>query len=469
MGKTYSTVNITGAGTVAVTGANTYTNFTRTGTALKTDGVTFAATNTVTGTLTLGGNSTQGVNRLQVSSSVVGTQRTINCTGAAVVISGDVCFQDIDITGSPSWSNAGSAYVGDALGNGTLITTNRTTPATQTATGTASFTWSTHGWTSRVPLPQDNVSIPNAFVAGRTVTADMPCLGADISFAGCTGSPTWSVSVVASMFGSLTLATGVAPSATNTLSLSGRSSHTITSAGATFTQGITIAAPSGTYTLSDAFTDSRNSSAALFVTMGTFVDAGFSVSLTSTLASGFTISGGTLTKTGAWSFAGTNTATFWTASGGTVTDSGSITLSAASANTRTFAGGGKTYGALIYTVSASSGALVITGANTFATLTVTNNTTAKTLTLPSSTTTTITSALNLSGGTAKVILGASTPGTFHTLSAGGGVTVTSDSASISDSHASGGASFRTTHSTDAGGNTGWTFAGGGGLALLGVG
>lgn len=50
-----------------------------------------------------------------------------------------------------------------------------TTAATQTANGTTSFSWSTAArWTSRVPLPQDNVVINNAFGTSQTVTQDMP-------------------------------------------------------------------------------------------------------------------------------------------------------------------------------------------------------------------------------------------------------------------------------------------------------
>lgn len=450
-------MNAVGVANMTTSGC-TFVNVTRTGTAAKTDGLTFssATATIVTGTLTYAGNTVQGTNRLLVSSSTVGTQRTINCTGAAIVISGDVDFMDITHSGSPSWTNAGSAFVGDCGGNGTLITTNRTTPATQTATGTASFTWSTHGWTSRVPLPQDTVLIPNAFVAGRTITADMPRLGGSIDFSGCTGSPTWTNTVAQSIFGSLTLASGVTPSGANTLTLGGRTSQTITSAGATFTQAVVINAPSGTYTLQDAFIGSR-ANVALQVTLGTLVDNGQSVTLNAATGAGqFTMTNGTLTKTGAWSLGCTSAAIFWQVTGGTLTDSGSITLSAASTNTRTFAGGGKTYGTLTYTVAGSTGQLTISGSNTYSTINFSDVTNARTLAFTAGATTTITGAFNVNGTVGKLMTVTTASATTHSLVKSGGA-VAVNYVSVSNSLASGAPFFAGTHSTDGGGNTGWTF------------
>src|SRR3989344_2926234 len=111
----------TGSGTFTFnSSAITMANFTRTGTAVKTDGLRLASganALTVTGTLTLGGNTTQGGNRLLVDTGTSGTQRSF--TAAAYVITGDVDFMDINLaySGGASWTNAGSAYIGDALGN----------------------------------------------------------------------------------------------------------------------------------------------------------------------------------------------------------------------------------------------------------------------------------------------------------------------------------------------------------------
>src|SRR3989338_2828943 len=289
-------------------GGTTFANIPRAGAANKTDSVSLAGNIICTGTCTLGGNSTQGVNRMLILSNTVGTQRTI--TAAAYVITGDVNFMDINLaySGGASWTNVGSAYIGDALGNAGAVTTNATVSATQTATGTASFTWSTHGWTSRVPLPQDDVVINNAFVAGQTVTIDMPRLGRNITWTGATGAPTWNGSTACVMYGNLTMAVGVLTSGGATsLELRGRGTHTITTTGCTMRQ-IAIWGPGGTYTLQDGLT--LSSTNRLWVLAGTFNANGFNIA-----AQGFEIAGST-TRTvnmcsGTWTVL--STGTMWNA------------------------------------------------------------------------------------------------------------------------------------------------------------
>lgn len=447
-------VSFTGSGTPSIGNINTFVNLTRTGTAVKTDGLQINANQTVTGTLTMGGNTTRGVNRLLVNSQTATAIRTITMTGAAVVISGDVDFQNLTISGSPSWTNAGSAYVGDGYGNSSLITTNRTTPATQTATGTSSFTWSTHGWTSRVPLPQDNVSIPNAFAASQTVTLDMPRAGATIDFTGATGSPVFATTVATSIYGSFKFVSGMTASGTNTLNFLGQSTHTITSAGVTFTQPFAFNGPGGTYTLQDNFTCSRSALPCVTVTSGTLADNGKTVTL-SAATSGLSIgTNGTLDFTGSWNIADTAAGNFWSSSGSVTSGTGTITLTAASANSRTFGGGGNTYGTLTYTVAGSTGALVIGNSNTFNTLNFSDATNARTLTFNASTTNTFT-RFNVIGTAGKLMtINSATPGTAATISSAASVGI--DYVSIQDSTASGGTPFYAgSHSTLVSNTTNW--------------
>lgn len=460
----FATVVISGFGSAQITSTGSFVNLTFTGgnSLVAQMSLNNNAGFTVTGTLTVGGSTTQGAKRLRLLNATVGTTYTITMTGAAVVIAGDINFQDITLSGSPSWTNSGARFVGDCGGNNSLITTNRTTPATQTATGTASFTWSTHGWTSRVPLPQDNVVINNAFIAGRTITVDMPQLGASIDFTGCTGSPTVSFSVNnQQIFGSLTFVTGVTPSGANTLVFAGRGSFTVTSAGATFTQQWQLQAPTGTYTLQDAFICSRSVANSLNLTNGTFVDNGQTVSISGASGSLNLTVNGVLTKTGAWSIAATAAATFWSVvSTATFSDTSTITLTATTSNTRTFAGGGKTYGTLTYTVAGSTGQLTLTGSNTFGTVNFSDITNARSLAFTNGTTTTITGALNVNGTSGKLMSMVSTsPGTAWNLSGTfvniGNVQV--NFCTITDSHASGGATWSAFSSTNGGGNTGWNF------------
>lgn len=444
----------------SMTASGSFVNLTITGAAQKSSQLSInLGAFSVTGTLTVGGNTTQGVNRLVLQSNAVGTQRVITMTGAAVVISGDVNFQDIDFSGTPSWTNSGAKFIGDCGGNGSIITSNRTTPATQTATGTASFTWSTHGWTSRVPLPQDNVVINNAFVAGRTITVDMPQLGANVDFTGGSGSPILALNVNnQQIFGSLTLVAGVAPSGANTFVLAGRTSCTITSAGATFTQQIQLNAPSGTYTLQDAFVCNRSVANSLNITNGTWADNGQTVSLSGASGSLNLTVLGTVTKSGAWSIAATAAATFWSVNASaSYTDSGSIALTATSASTRTFAGGGKSYGTFTHTVAGSTGQLTITGSNTF---TVAFNfsdvTNARTLQFTAGTTTTFSTSLGFNvQGTSGKLMTVNSSGAAYTLSFTGRAecsfvnitssTVTQDRAAFAY------------NSTDGGTNTRWYF------------
>jgi hypothetical protein len=372
----------------------TLANYTRTGTAVKTDGVSIAFNGvTITGTLTLGGNTTQGVNRLLVQGGTLGTQSVITATGAAVVISGDVDFMDIAITGSPSWTNTGSKWVGDALGNGSLITTNRTPPSTRYkiaggAWGTSSVWSASSGGVTdnRVPLPQDNVVFDSSS-GGGTHTIDMPRIGADITcVSGFVGTITRAQSQ--SQYGSLTLCTGMTfTSISNgTWTFAGRSSnHTITMAGLTFDTRLgnpgtmSFAGPGGKYTLQDALQvtplgATTGAAPALGVIAGELDTAGFPVTLGSNstqVAVSNALATLTLGSSTVTIYTTTASATFWNVTAGTVNAaSATIVLAGASAGTRTFVGGGKTYGTLRYTVADSPGALAITGANTFGTLEV---------------------------------------------------------------------------------------------------
>jgi hypothetical protein len=349
-------------------------NFTRTGTAVKTDGLTVGLAGiTVTGTLTLGGNTTQGVNRLFVVSGTVGTRSTIIATSAAVVISGDVDFMDIEISGTPSWTNTGSKYIGDALGNGTFIVSNRTAPSTRYKIAGGAFStanvWaaSSGGSTdNRVPLPQDNVVLDANSGAG-THTTDMPRTGANFTeVTGFVGTVSQSATII---YGSLTLVSGSTVSGSGTQTLAGRGSHTINLAGKQPNTVYFVTAPSGTYTLAaDLFL-----TAAFTHNFGGLDFAGFNVTVdsfsgTSSNIRSLTLGTGTVTLrvNGATTFWNMGVTTGLTFSGASAT----IVLGLASVNARTFSGGGLTYGTLRYVIADSPGALLITGANTFGTLEV---------------------------------------------------------------------------------------------------
>src|SRR3989338_8126211 len=455
-----------GAARIGGGAGNVFANVTRTGTAAKTDSFLLNATLSVTGTMTLGGNTTQGVNRLLVQGLTVGSQATI--TAAAYVINGDVDFMDInlDYSGGASWTNSGAAFIGDALGNAGAGTTNATVSATQTATGAASFTWSTHGWTSRVPLPQDDVVINNAFVAGRTVTADMPRLGRSIDCSGCTGNPAFNLTLQVEIYGGLIFASGMTFTGNQVLVFIGRSSYNINPNGVTFPQtsaNISFSGPGSTYTLlGNLVTGSPGGGAQFIIGRGIFDANGFNVTCDKVISSS---AGSPITRqiaigSGTWTLRGTsNVWDIQNTTGLTITGGGTINITDTSATAKTFAGAGFSYGTLRHTATGTA-ALTITGNNTFPALDL-ECTTARTITFPAGGTQTITGTLTLLGAAGQLLsLRSSSTGTKWYINA---ATTSAQYCDVKDSTATGTGTpiDNSTGGVDSGNNIGWLFVAGG--------
>ncbi len=446
-GLTYGTVNLAQtSGTLTVNGANSYGTLTLTGPASKTAIFSMAADQTVSGTFTVNGNSV--TNRVKLQSSVEGTARTIT---AATVAASHVDIQDITGAGAGSWNlSAITGNSGDCGGNSGITFT---TAATQTATGTASFSWSTHGWTSRVPLPQDDVIVNNAFIAGRTVTTDMPRWGKNITF-GCTGSPALSNSIAGTIYGSLDL-TGVASTAGGgTLVFESSGSSSITTVGLSIPWSFTFNRPGNTYTLQDAL----SMTVGITLNYGTFDANDFNVTAT------FFSSNNSDTRilnmgNGTWTL--TNTGSIWTTAvitGFTLNPEGStIVVNNATATSKTFAGGGLTYNNL--TVSGDN--VIISGANTFNTLAVNTAGLANGLKLTVSIIQTITSLTTNGsvGNLAKLV--STTGGTQATIKKAASGVIVTDYMSIQDIALSTVNSpnwYAGANSTNVSGNTNITFA-----------
>lgn len=156
------------------TGTGTVANITYNGGAIKTGVLTFRPAITITGTLTVNGNSAE--NRVLICADQLASQ-TIT---AANVSFSNVDFGGITAAGAANWDlSAITGGSGDCYTN-TGITFTPSAP--QAANGTTSFNWSDASrWTSRVPLPQDDVTIANAFSASQTIGMDMPRIGRDIT------------------------------------------------------------------------------------------------------------------------------------------------------------------------------------------------------------------------------------------------------------------------------------------------
>ena len=182
-------------------------------TAVKTNAITLSADfapNAGASTITIAGNSV--TNRILVQSSVLGTARTIT---AAVAVPSNCDFMDIIGAGAATWSGTS---LGDCLGNSGITFTPAATQYYQTA---VSASWSDAtkwflgsngtGGAGRVPLPQDNVVFDQYSVtaSGKTITADMPRMGKDITWMGVANAPTYTIGGNFWIFGSVTLSSSM--------------------------------------------------------------------------------------------------------------------------------------------------------------------------------------------------------------------------------------------------------------------
>lgn len=441
----------TTSSSVRVTGINTFGALTIAGGVASGAACNFdPGTTTITGALTFTSNSV--TNRLHLSCQTLGSTATLSA--GSLVCTNAINFADITGSGAATWTTgaSGATYFGDGLGNSGITFT---TSATQTWSGTSGGTWAGNAWSSRMPLPQDDVVINAAFAAGQTIDTGQFWLGRNISWAGATGAPTWNFSTQNVIFGSVVLIAGMILSGTNVLTLAGRSSFTLTNAGLTYAQSVNLNAFGGTYTQQDTF----SSAGALTINNGSWVANNQNVNIFNLVSSATTtrsldMGNGTwnISQTGALNIVNM-VSTGMTFSGASAT----IVVSSISTNTRTFIGGGLSYGTLTYTIAGSTGTLVVTGSNTFGTLNFSDITNARILQFTAGTTTTITGSFNVHGTAGKLMSIQSVTAATHTLAKATG-TVPSDYLNLTNSLAGGGAAwYAGANSTDNGGNTGWIF------------
>lgn len=248
--------------TITITGANTFNDLsfaTPTGSYLK--GVIFSGNQTINGTLTAQSGNTDPTKRILFASDVVGTQRTI--TAAAIDIQ---CadFRDINAAGAATWNDSTrSKYWGDCLGN-TGITFNAGRTVYWNLAGTN--LWSSTGWAATnngtpnaqyFPLAQDTATFTEAGTAG-TITIQTFWQVGSIQMADGVSNRTTAFTLIAgspSIYGNVTLFSNLTLTGTGTITFSGQSrTQTITSAGVTWPQPITINVPNGTVKTQDALT-----------------------------------------------------------------------------------------------------------------------------------------------------------------------------------------------------------------------
>lgn len=421
-GLTYNIVTLTSTsstGVINIVGGNTFSSLTIATHAVKTARLSLSSNQIISGTITITGNSL--TNRILVQSDTVGVSKTI--TAATTTLS-NCDFQDVTGAGAGSWSGTS---IGNALGNsGITFTTPVTRYAVTAGNWSSTGMWSaTSGGASgaSVPLCHDTV-ILNASSGAGTYTADMPRLGADITCTGFTRTLAFT-STANYIFGSLTLASGMTFSTSQSVFFRARSSKTLTNSGQVFNRNITFEAVGGTYTLQDAL--NVDADYGTTVSNGTFDANDFNVSIGFFSAS----SGTTITMgSGTWSLTGI--LSVWTINSGATlnAESSIINISDGSTFSKTFSGGSKTYNILRLS-GASIAQYTISGSNTFSTLESTK-TFAHSILFTTGTTQTITN-WNISGSSGNVVTINSTTTGTHTLTKAGGGQVRSDYLSIQHS------------------------------------
>lgn len=463
-------VTLTAPGTLTINSVTTFANFTLTSPAATgIINLILAAAQTITGTLTLGVSNT-AIRRLFLSSSVMGTTRTI--TTAAVAAIADVDFRDISAAGvAGTWSGT---RLGDCGGNSNITTT---APKTVYWNLAGSNNWSATGWATtnngapainNFPLAQDTATFTEAG-AITSVTFDATWNVGTVQMADGISNRTTAFTLafgglIPAIYGSVTLFSNLTMPTTGTFQFSGRGTQLITSASKTFNNAVNINGPGGVFKFVDAYT--QGAALTTTLTNGTLDGNGQTVTLVN-----FALGVGTKTLTigsTTWTVSGSGTA--WSAN----TNVAGLTVSAAtgkismtSASAKTFAGGAKSWPVL---EQAGTGNLTITQANTFVDILWAA---VGSILFPASTTTTLSTPTlaNNSGGTATI--SSSTGGTRATLSAASG-TVSVTNTSITDSSAAGGTrwqAYLTNGNTNGGNNLGWFFteASRTGLLLVGVG
>lgn len=453
-GQTFNNIsfNSTTAVSHTITGANTFANLTIAApSSATTIAVDFSANQTITGTLTCAGAS--ALRRVFIRSDTLGTARTLT---VATLSANDCDFRDITLAGAAS--PASPTRAGDCGGN-----TNITFPAAKTVyrvgtngTWAGSASWATGsggaGADTNFPLPQDTAVIDNNTALTGILNLGTYNYGTVDASTRTTGITLGHATAV-TRYGSYALGSGVTISGTSLQTFSGRGTMDFTSAGKTITFPITVDSIGGTFRLLDALT--MTSTIALTHTNGTINLNGLTLTVGTsyTTAAGqknLTFNGGTLVCPAASATAFNNAQpTLFTTTAGTGT--GTINMTAATA--KTFVGGGRTYNCTLN--NGGAGALTITGSNTFTTLA--NSVQPTTFSFTAGTTTTLTN-WSVSGTAGNLVTIQSATAATHTLSKASG-TVSADYLSITNSTATGGATwYAGANSTNGGGNSGWIFA-----------
>lgn len=373
LGLTFNNISFTSTAQTsgAITGENTFSNLTIAGRlAAGINSVSLAADQTITSTLTLpaGTNATA---RTFLRSDVVGTTRTLTCNAVAALTDAD--FRDIAVAGA---AVAGGPLTGTRLGDckgnaGITFPAPKTVYWGQTAAGNwGGGNWNTTdatgGSVANFPLAQDTAVFGTRPNSGITIAVNAAYnIGTVDMSARTTSTMTLATGTqIPTIYGNWINGTGSTLTGTGTLTFAGRGAQTITSAGKTFTQPVSVNSPGGALTLADAFATS--SASGIYLNSGE-LDANI-YNVTTPLFTTQTSNNARTVKLGSGTWTLTGSSAAWlTNNPGTLTVTGTGTISMTSASAKTFQGSGiQTYPTLN---QGGTGTLSISGSNKFANIT----------------------------------------------------------------------------------------------------
>jgi hypothetical protein len=416
--------------------------------------ITISGTLTIVGTLSSSGTS--GNKRTWIRGTTYGIANNLSVATLGTLT--DVDFRDIYVVGSAA--PISGTRIGDLCG---IRGITASTPKTVYWNLPAGGSWSSNAWatssgggvsTDNFPLAQDTAVIENTGMnTSATVTMNslsMPYTGT-VDMSGRTTAMTLTVSGPQTIYGDWKNGSGTTITGTGVFSFSGRNTQTITSAGKTFTNGLTIDTFGGTVQLADAF----NTSSTIFVYNGTFDTKNYNVtggafSTSSFFVRSIILGSSTVLITSVGSTYNFSPATNLTFNAGT------STLSCGSTIGTLITDGGLTFYNISFTGTVAT-THSISGGNVFNNITVTAPASTGISGLTFSGNQTINGTLTVAGASAvrRIFLRSNTLGTTRTLTVN---SLSADDCDFLDIDIAGAAAGSSpVRAGDCGGNTGITF------------
>jgi hypothetical protein len=317
--------------------------------------------------------------------------------------------------GAGTWTLSGN--------NGTLWNTTTTTGFTLNRSSDFICNYSLGVGTRTIATSTlSEANAPGFDISAGSDIVDITTNVYNLDFTGFTGTLNLDARTV---YGSLTLSSGMSPTAgTSITTFSGTSgTQVITSNTKTIDFPLTFNGIGGTFQLGDAVTVGTATSRTIALTAGTLDLNG----KTLTHFGQFSVGSGSSTRvlnfnSGTIDLKDTATQSIWTYSGTNFSTSGvgTIKISGSTANIRTFAGGGATYSNIWFTNATANGGITFTGSNNFQDIKCLD-TNIQTIKFTVGTTTHVTSFSVVGAASNLIIINSTTTGTFAIVKDTGGI------------------------------------------------